>query len=50
MNFGSLTGLVAIRVGIRREKRMVMRESELQLAISYYLLEREREREREKQI
>ena len=26
---------------------MVMRESELQLAISYYLLERERERERE---
>ena len=27
---------------------MVMRESELQLAISYYLLERERERERER--
>ena len=28
---------------------MVMRESELQLAISYYLLERERERERERE-
>ena len=27
---------------------MVMRESELQLAISYYLLESERERERER--
>ena len=42
---GSLTGLVAMRLRIRREKRMVIRESEEQLVISYSLLGNVSERE-----